>query len=310
MSVLTCKRRDRKRATEDSNVRSLVDEYIITTSSASDDQSTILDSNLKTIPRPGDAHPNDPLVTVKTRSLRETGNRTKWIMTVNYSNQSDSSDQGGGGGGSGQILKVSVTAWRENFILEKDFKDKPVRNSANDKIKLEMTRPHPEITINTITKNPNFSLVNNVGMVCDGPVNWLGFNFKAAQLLFDDFRVTSIGNGQWSADYVYKAKQVPDLDYGAPERNVGWQPQLLDAGFWELNDDGDPILIYEKKRDGIRTGRPVTQEWPLDGGGKALERDNIEKQRRFLTFKGYQTMGFGVFVFDFNSLFARQPGRA
>ena len=98
---------------------------------------------------------------------------------------------------------------------------------------------------------------------------------------------------------------MPDFESsGGGGLDKGWQAQLLDADRWEIKDD---VLtpIYP-----IAGGKPAksprSQPWPLDGGGAALEFEDIKEGRVFLPFKTYKSFGFG-FNFNFAPLFAPNP---
>ncbi len=310
MSVTYAKRRNTLTGNDDANVRTIIDIYIINVNAVIDDQSTILSSNFADIPQVGDQHPTDSLVTVKRRSVDRSGNQLTWEMTVTYDNKSDSNDQGGGGGGGGQIIKVAITAWEEQFIMESDFKGNLIQNTAKDKLKLEMSRFHPQITITKVTQNPNLKVVKDVGGVNKAQVNWLGFSFSKDQLLFAAYNTDSIGNNTWNEQFVYKARLVPNLDSKTSSNEItkGWQAQILDAGFNQIINGGrTPIYVLNK--DGKATTRPVSQPWPLNGG-EALKPEDIENDRKFLEFQSQRRIGFGQFNFDFSPIFAPLPGRA
>lgn len=310
MAVTRAKRRNTLTGNEDANVRTIIDIYKINVDNLIDDQSTILVSNFRDIPQIGDQHPTDPLVTVKRRSVDRSGNFLQWDMTITYNNQVDSNDQGGGGGGGGQIIKVAITAWEERFFLEKDFDNKLIQNTAKDKLKLELTRFHPQITITKVTQNPNLKVVKEVGGVNAGVVNWLGFSFLKDQFLFSAYNTDSIGNNTWNENFVFKARQVNNLDSktSSDEVTKGWQAQVLDAGFNQIIN-GNRTPIYVLKADGKATTRTVSQPWPLNGG-EALKVEDIENDRKFLEFKSHRQIKFGQFNFDFSPIFAPLPGRA
>ena len=309
MAVTYSKRRNTLTGSENAKVRTIIDIYIIKVNSVADDQSTILSSNFAGIPQKGNQHPTDPLVTVKNRSIDRTANHLTWEMTVTYNNQVDSNDQGGGGGG-GQIIKVAITAWEERFIMEQDFKGDLIQNTAKDKLKLEMSRFHPQITVTKVTQNPNLQVVTDVGGVNNGGFGFLGFNFKKDQLLFAAYNTESLGNNTWNESFVFKARLVPDLDSKSSSNEItkGWQAQILDAGFNELIENAPvPIRVPDKKGD--KVGRPVTQPWPLNGG-EALKIEDIENNRKFLEFQSQRRIGFGQFNFDFSPIFAPIAGGA
>lgn len=319
MAVIYANRRStEKRADEDDKIRSITEVYIVKTDTDTDDQATILNSSFSgnsatgaiALPQVGDSHPTDALVTVKSRSLDPTDNRRTWDMTVNYDNAVDSLSTSGGGGGGPKVLNVNIGKWSEFFIMEFDYEGTPFLNSANDKIKYESTRPQIQMTFSAQTKDPDFVRYQGLqGKVNKDPVRWLGFNFLADQVLFDEYRASSVGNNTWQEDFIFKMRQVPDVhnnNGGDAPRQWGWQPYLLDAGFNQLVDiDGrkESIPIHAPQKDGDKTPkRAVTIEWPLDGFGKALAADQIKQNKQFLNFKAYGSTDFAQFQFDFESI--------
>jgi hypothetical protein len=323
MSVIYANRiSTEKTGSEDDKVRTLEEQYRITTDVITDDQAVILNSGFSgnsangsiALPQVGDAHPTDPLVTVKSRSLEPTENRFEWRMNVSYSNAVDalSSPGGGGGGGGPVVLQVTIGKWDETFILEFDYSNTPkrIKNSAGDPIKYESSRPQIMMTFSSQTQDPDFVKYQGMqGKVNDGPVKWLGFDFKKDQILFDEYRAASIGNNTWREDFIFKVRQVPDISGNGRAiitRHKGWQPILLDAGFNELKDkDGQkelgPIFATQKASD-KSPPRPVTQEWPLDGNGVHLPAEIIEGSKIFIEFQAFVQDNFNKFDFDFQSI--------
>ena len=311
---------DEKRGDEDDKTLSLTDQYIVKTNNDLDDQSTIYESSFAgssangsiALPQVGDSHPTNSRVTVKSRSLEPTKNRRTWHLNVTYDDAIDSLSTSGGGGGGPVVLKVVIDSWEESFIMEVDYAQVRFANSATDKIKYESIRDQIMMTFSAQTKDPSFTKFQKMqGKVNSGPVKWLGFEFSADQVLFKSYRATSVGNNTWQEDFVFKMKQVPDTSVGAnPDaREWGWQPNLLDAGFNELVDRNGqqeltPILSIQAQGD-KKPPRPVSQEWPLDGGGGALAADQIDGSRVFLPFQAYSKTNFGAFSFDFESILTK-----
>ena len=309
MSVTVSERRDDKSGDDNGSLRKLKDIYRIEVNSSSDDQSTILNSNFSGIPQVGDSHPKDPLVTVKSRTVKSTDNRLHWIMTVMYDNSKSSPSGSDGGGEDGTIINVQIGTWTESYTAQKDFDDKLYQDSANGKIKVELERPHTMITITKQTTNPNLQISDMVGRVNAAPVNWLGYDFSASQLLFDDYTANSLGNNNWQEVFTYKGRKVPDLESVTEDEglSMGWQLQLLDAGFFQILDSGQRVPIYVQQEGGKKSTTKVSQPWPLDGGGKALPQNAIDTLRTFLNFRSVLSMPFSTFSFDFTPIFEPLP---
>ena len=321
MSVIYANRKStEKRADETEKVRTITEVYIVKTDTDSDDQSVIMNSGFGgnsatgaiALPQVGDSHPTDSLVTVKNRSLEPTNNRKTWNMTVTYDNSVGALNTGGGGGGGPVVLKVTIGKWDEAFIMEVDYNNKDIRNSAGDKIKYESTRPQIQMTFSAQTQDPDFVKYQKLqGTVNKARVEWLGFIFEINQVLFDEYRATSVGNNTWQEDFIFKMRQVPDMSGNRvdPLRDKGWQPLLLDAGFnRSKNSDGKdeyrPICPRPSAGED-ESKNAVTQPWPLDGKGAALAADEIEGSRIFIEFKTYKNTDFSAFQFDFESILTR-----
>ena len=310
MAVTYAERIPKKKGGRDNNEGTILKErYIITVSQEDDDQVDILLSNFAGLPQKGDPHPNNSSAAVVIdRVLIPTDSRLRWRMDLTY-------DDVGEYSAAGIIVnQVSIASWQESFILERDYNNKMIVDSAGSKIKYEATRPQPLVTFSAVTKDPTLWEFNESrGMVNNAPVTWLGFDFKIDQLMFDDYRATSIGNNVWREDFVFRGKLISDfISKGAkskglnPERNKGWQAQLLDAGFWELKDTAagkQRVPIYVKQTQGAKpTTKPVTQPWPLKVG-EALPIDKIDDQSDYIQFATAQKMNFNIFNFDFRKVF-------
>lgn len=138
------------------------------------------------------------------------------------------------------------------------------------------------LTISSITEDPRLKdFFDYQGTVNTDVVTWLGFSFQPDQLLFDEYRATTIGANKWREDFIFMGKKVPDYTGGTKDgndRSKGWQPQLLDAGFREINDSGKRVPIRPVADPGgqERESEPVTAPWPLSEG-KALARSELRR---------------------------------
>jgi hypothetical protein len=324
MAVISCNITDEHRGDENDQTRQLIELYRIQTDNE-DKPSEIYDDPFPGIPRIGDPHPIDPLVTVKSRRVTWTGNRNWYTMEVMYDNNSSAQDSGGGGGGV-EVLSVQVSAWYEDYILEFDVNGRPIRNSASDKIKYQSRRPHPLITVSAQTREPKMKdFLQNLGKVNSDFVSWLNgqLEFKVDQLLFDNYNAQSIGSNTWKEDFIFKARLVTSPTNGSANildvegkgagqppqaiRDAGWQPFLLDAGLFEVFIENGvkvkrPIRPVEKEGD-KRPTQPVTSDWPLDSGGGAQTREQVEEGKVFYrNFQTYERFNFNLFQFDFTKV--------
>ena len=295
MGVLTSIRRDDKSGDDNGKVHQLQDVYIVTVEDG-DDQATVLNSSA--VPQVGDAHPNpESDAVLKNRFVSSTMNRNIYNLAVSYDN-AVINEEG--------VKSVTVGGWRETFIMERDHKGEFIEDTAHSKIKLEKTRPHPQLTVVKQTIGPNLQIVNLEGSVNLTPVNWLGFDFKESQLKFESYIAKTLGNNTWEETFIFRAKIVPDLTSPVVQENThGWQDQLLDAGIWEVVD-GKRRPIHSIDADGKRASRAVTTPWPLQQG-EAIPLLEIELGRTFLTFDTSPTMSFDIFPFDFTPLTEASP---
>jgi hypothetical protein len=327
MAVVTCNIMDDHRADEDDQRIQFIELYRVITDSDTDTPADILNDSNENIPRVGDPHPVNADTIVKNRRVTFTGSRKVYTLEVTYDNSLNAGDPGGGGGGGAvDVFQVTVGAWYEDYIMQYDVNGVPIRNSAGDKIKYQNRRAHPMITVSAQTQAPRMGLfLQNLDRVNDAQVNWLNGQliFLENQLLFDSYNAQSIGNNTWREDFVFKAKLVvsPTNDTAGllnvegkgagnrpPQiRNAGWQPYLLDAGYFEVwIEAGEkvkrPIRPLEKDGGKVPT-QPVTTEWPLDSGGGALTREQVEEGKVFYrNFKVKEKFNFNVFNFDFTQV--------
>jgi hypothetical protein len=326
MAVVRCKIMDDHRASEDENAVRFIELYRVITDSDTDTPATILEDPNEDIPRVGDPHPVNTQTTVKSRRVTFTGARNVYTLEVSYDNAADTNQPGGGGGGGGQIdvLQVTLTNWWEDYIQEYAYdgreRKQRMANSSGDPIKYEARRPHPMITISSVTKDPFLAnIVGSVGSVNSDRVSWLGLDFLPEQLLFDSYDATSSGNKTWRETFVFKAKLVHEPDeYGddifdGRGRAAGWQPFILDAGLWEWAVENGELKrrpIYPIDKDGGKpASRPVTEPWPLDGNAKAIPRDKIKQDRVYNKWNVYPKMLFKAFKFDFTVLLTEEKQR-
>lgn len=315
MAVLSCKRRDEIEGSDTGEQRSYPEEWIVRVE-LGDEPATILTSSFEDIPQIGDPHPIDSEATLKRRSVKYTDNRTVWILNTVYEKSVGSEADNSGGGGSGlQVLEFSGGAWDEVYTMEQDQDGKPVINSATDKFEYNSTRYHPLFRI--VARSQEYKVkdyIYDVGSTNSAPWSILGLRFPKETLLFDDFDFKNLEFGWWEYSFTIKARMVSEpvpwsaspLDGLQPRqqgeaRSAGWVAFLLDAGYRELNDQGSLIPIRPQDDDGKRTGSPVSSPWPLDGGGRALKRENFG-DGVWLEYKEFPTMNFSKFNFDFASL--------
>jgi len=190
--------------------------------------------------------------------------------------------------------------------MERDHAGAFIEDTAKSKIKLEKTRPHPQITVVKQTIAPDLQIVNFEGRVNATPITWLGFNFSESQLKFESYVSRTLGDNTWEETFVFRAKIVPDLTSPVVQENThGWQDQILDAGLWEIVN-GKRRPIHSTDQDGKKSARAVTTPWPLQVG-EAIPLSEIDLGRTFITFETSPIMSFEIFQFDFTPLTEASP---
>lgn len=318
MSVLTCKRWDNFTGNDTGDQTGYKETFICTVDSSDQNgHASILNSNLSTIPQIGDSHPSDPRATVKTRSVKPTKNRQTFLLEVGYEFKIEAGeDQGGGGGGTGlQVLDIQGGVWYEDIIFDQDQNGKRVQNSANDPIEIMTSVSHPRFTV--VTRSQEFLVpdyIYSVNHVNNGVYRILGLQFKPNTLLFDEFDFKSLDNGWWEYTFKFKAKLSPrKTSYNenhddANNRDLGWNIQVLDAGYREIDEKtGQRIPIQPRDQNKKPTSPPVTQPWPLDGGGKALDQEAMDEAKwEWREFQEKPRVGFWIFNWDWTTLLSKE----
>lgn len=318
MSVQSCKIIDDVTGQDEADKVGYKEDYNVTVETG-DQPATILISNHPDVPKVGDPHPIDTRATVKTRSVKATANREFWILSVQYEYALESGEDNGGGGGGGsglEVLSISGGVWYEDYIAEQDAKGKLYRNSAGDAIEKTASRAHPMFTITSRSQAflvPNY--IYQTGQVNNFNYSILGLNFKKKTLLFDEFNFKNLTNGYWEYTFKFKARMVPqpvvseEVREVGQERSAGWQDFQLDAGFREIGPNGELIPIIPKDDNKKKTSSPVNAPWPLDGDGKALNREDFKDSINWLRFDEYPETGFRIFRWDWSRLLTSEALR-
>lgn len=319
MAVIYCVRRDDKKGNKDENKKTFTETFIVKTDSESDEPATIYLSTFVNLPKVGDDHPVDPTVKVKSISVKPTANRKIYELDVTYDDAATNGDQGGGGGGGGsvEVLRVSLSAWEEEFVQDyrldgKGGKPEPFVNTADEPIKYMATRPQVLISITAQTTDPKLGkLIYLVNTVNKNQVNWIGLTFKTGQLMFSNYSATSSGGNQWTETFEFKGKiYAAPTDYeNLLEVEGGWQPYILNAGLmeWVEGDNGKELRpIYPIEDTGKRpSNNPVSSPWPLNSNGEAIARKQIAERKIYLNPKMFREQDFSIFNFDFAPLLSR-----
>ena len=134
--------------------------------------------------------------------------------------------------------------------------EKPAINSAGDPVDgLQEQSSMLRFTYtNTIARNPNFSALHGYVNKCNfGAMRILGISLSFYTVRCTGFNASyDQKNNTWSV--------TVELLYN-PD---GWEIKFYDAGFNEIDDNGDRVAILDKR------GNPVSSPVALDGNGKAV----------------------------------------
>lgn len=202
-------------------------------------------------------------------------NERALVMSVRYDAKDD---EAGGEGNPGtdpeawkriQIQSVDVEkparGWR-SFGAARDANiatEKPAVNSAGDPVDglQEQTSMLRFTYTNTIARNPNFNALKEYVNKC----NFGGITILGVGMSFYTVRCTGFNasydqkNNTWSV--------TVELLYN-PD---GWEIRFYDAGFNEIDANGDRVAILDKR------GNPVSSPVALDGTGKAAAVIPVEE---------------------------------
>lgn len=141
---------------------------------------------------------------------------------------------------------------------------KPAINSAGDPVDglTKQTSMLRFTYTNTIARNPNFEALTDYVNKCNfGGMTLLGIGMSSYTVRCTGFNASyDQKNNTWSV--------TVELLYNPR----GWEISFYDAGFNEIDANGDRVAILDKR------GNPVSSPVALDGQGKAVVPQVIEDQ--------------------------------
>lgn len=255
-------------------------EYRVLSSSGTDNEFDVLFA--PGLPQFGYAHPSYPDATVKSRTARQESEDSKkaWIVTVNWDTQSEEDEQQDPQENTNPLsekwsLRI-VTSTREEMMV-KDLAGDPIESSAGEPIR------------NIFREVSDFSFVLSGNMAVSA-VDFDAIKETMNQANQTTFFTVPAGEAKlmrFEAEYLYH--RVPGR-YWATQwefavRDGGWDIEVLDEGFFELDSSGDKVQIMVKTADADGTEgepQPVSEPYPLDGSGHRLADGDPHE---YLTFK-------------------------
>lgn len=255
--------------TENKDGYTLTRDYKVVSDDGSDNEINVLfDSRL---PQYGALHPAYPLASVKSRVANQESADSKrvWVVSVTWDTKAEEGEDNDPSENSNPLNErgtFRVVSTNRDEIMVKDAEDNPIESSAGEPIR-------------GVTKEvSDFSFVISKNLAASS-VDFPTIAEMINQVNDDDFFGAPSGKAKlvrFEADYLYH--KTPG-NYFATQwefsyRDSGWDLELLDEGYFELDSNGDQkqIMVATIDADG-NEGEPVpvTEPHLLDGNGKRLD---------------------------------------
>lgn len=167
----------------------------------------------------------------------------------------------------------------------------PVKNSAKRPFnpRPEYETGGPVLTITRLEKIDDFDLdADRAWAYVLNDSTWWGHGEAQVLCMPIERDLVYIGdNHYWKSTYKFRF---------IPNGYDTWFVELLDAGQEELDDDGKQTRI-------MVDGQPVSEDWPLDGAGKALTAAQLDADEEvYLTFYQHRRKDFAPLNLDKSDL--------
>lgn len=174
-------------------------------------------------------------------------------------------------------VEAELSTEKITRAVDQDIGDNPIVNSADTKFDppIEITE---RVLKYTFKKNSIEGLEEHAAFLDrTNSVQYLG---KAVgTMLFDEFTSTRV----WKGGLFYF-----EVSYSFLYKLAGWKRKILDAGYYEIDIlTGDRVEIKSPA-----TGQPVSEPWPLNGGGVHLD---VGDPPVFLEFTVHDETDFNLF---------------
>lgn len=261
----------------------------VKTDVATNDSQLILQSSY--VPQPFETDDDNPDARVIRRVPRRTKAPDFWLIEITYSTNAPTAQDGDT---NGSPLGKPVE-WESSFepiqvVMDYDVNDDPVRLSNG-------LRPNPPLMVTRYMPVHRATVAR-----LTYPSDWL--NTKAGRVNSDNYLGCAAGTLMCRIPSV-KPKYAASLKYYIVVVEFmydprGWQPRLLNAGYMAFTGvevDGQKELRHIRD---VR-GEEVTEPWPLDEDGYALDPDEVQTGTGY-TFKdvtayesaAFASMGLGT----------------
>lgn len=173
-----------------------------------------------------------------------------WQVTATYSSKKEDPEKDK----DDPLDRAAEIEWsseKVSRVMDRDLTGKAVVNSAGEKFDppIEVEESLPLVTITRNEDSYNYSL----GLQYQDAVNSDPFfGFDPGQAKIKEIRARS----QFENDqYTWK------VTYAIVFKREGWQTEVLDQGYWSVNEDGDKVLIKDVDN------KPLSAPALLDGNG-------------------------------------------
>lgn len=237
--------------------------YHAVTDTATTDETIILQSSY--VPQMFETDPYNPDARVISRDAFRTANATIWQVEVTYSTAAPTQQQGDSNGTPlGQPVEWESSFEPIQVVMDRDVNGDPVRlsNGLRPNPPLLVTRYMPVHRATVALPNYPSSWMTSYA----GRVNSDSYLGCAAGTLM--CRIPTIKPKDSNGIHYYLAT----VEFLYDPR--GWQPRLLNAGYMAFTG----VIVnsqQELKHITDSHGQDVTEPWPLDADGYALDNDDV-----------------------------------
>lgn len=233
--------------------------FRVITDNVNDDESLVLSAG----PQLGESHPSDIFATCKSleADIEDDASDVRWILTAEYDRQPEPEQQETEDGNPLDLKwTMDGSSVDREIPTEVDALGNPVVDSAGQPLR-DLTLPHADYT---------FSLSGNIAVLDLNQISSFRNKVNNAALFSALAETTRISR------FAFQTKRHPEIGLYFPVtfefaiREGGWDEELLDQGFYELDSSGNPKLIVIDALD--ENGNVVDQftppePVPLDGTG-------------------------------------------
>lgn len=243
--------------------------YRVVTDDVSHDVTEIIEA--AGIPLLGELHPIDPFATCKSvdAELEDDSSDMRWIVTADYDRtgeSTDSEEEDDTGNPLDRRWHLSGSSLDRDIAIEKDVNGDPILTSAGEPIR-GITAPYCDYA---------FTLTGNVGSIDLAQIASFRNKVNDAVLFTAEENTARLSRFAFETKRHSQVGLYFSVTYEFAFRDGGWDEEVLDQGFYELDSTGNRVLIVieAKDADGNVVDQYTTPEpYPLDGTGQRDDSD-------------------------------------